>query len=774
MPRSGQIIPKYLQPHEEVYINDNTYYEDYTADLDGPTFLCVFVGGKGRDKLLLKNNWSNFIAEYGYPNFRKWGQAMYMPYTALYNGNCRAYCLRVTAENATYANLILAVGYKLSEGKFVEKFKLYSRTGIRNLDDIDVFANTLEKTTPDEDGYKWVPILSVYSLGKGSYGEDFRLRINHDKNADRENEYKNYSFELLSTEKGTSMIESYNVTFDVEGQDPLTKLTNFIDDIVNDEEGSGSKRVGCHFFSENYQTLFDAFCNAYENNGYIPPTIVKVDRLPSITLPSNTVLYHLTQNDGARAAGGMYVYDTENGVFNASSFSVTEQDAMPDVTSADKNTIWKLTADDSSDASFKAGTSWITTDNLNWIAAPEIIDVAKLPSTTLVEEDTVYELTAADGNKTAGSQWTYDADLGDYIAFVDEGPQAVETPNPYTIATWDMFGYDRFNRTDNELIVIDGGKESLSIMDIEGVGLQSGDDGDFADDVPTAEREAAFEMAYIKAFQGDTDKKILSTRRAPFDLILDACFPFEVKKAMTSLVLQRQDCSLRLDTGLLTNIDDIYDMGKSLQIVNTYHASKNCGMFKTLDPITGKVIPVSITLWLASQYPIHYLRYGNHTPLAGESYAVISGYVNHSIKPDIDADDMDIKEKLLTEYQINYIEALDEDTYVRGTQNTSQVESSDLSEENNVLVLLEIKRRIERMTAERRYRWSEQEDLAMFQESVQEVFSSYVGTKCRSFSVRVDSNAWETTRYIIHVYLEVVFRTFQKRAIIEIDVNPRV
>jgi hypothetical protein len=196
-------------------------------------------------------------------------------------------------------------------------------------------------------------------------------------------------------------------------------------------------------------------------------------------------------------------------------------------------------------------------------------------------------------------------------------------------------------------------------------------------------------------------------------------------------------------------------------------------MFRTLDPVTGRNIPVTITLWLASQIPQHYRNYGNHVPMAGENYAVLSGYVEDSIRPVIDADDLEIKEKLLREYQINYVEALDEDTYVRGTQNTSQVEDSDLSEENNVLVLMEIKRKIERLAAKRRYRWAEEEDLRMFKDSANEIFSSYRGTKCRSLDIEVKSSKWEKTRYIVHVYLAVVFRTFQKRAIIEIDVNPR-
>ena len=144
---------------------------------------------------------------------------------------------------------------------------------------------------------------------------------------------------------------------------------------------------------------------------------------------------------------------------------------------------------------------------------------------------------------------------------------------------------------------------------------------------------------------------------------------------MAALALKRMDAAVRLDTNLLTNVNDVFTMGQTLKDINTFMVSKNAGMFKTVDPITGKVIPVTNTLWMAQRYPLHVATYGNHVPMAGERYATLSGYTKNSIRPLIDADDMEIKEKLLTEYQINYIEAIDEDTYIRGTQNTSQVKT---------------------------------------------------------------------------------------------------
>ena len=170
MPRSGQIIPLYLHPHDEVYINDNTVYTDYTADNTGIVrYLCLFPSSKGRDKLMEFNNFSKWVNEYGYPNYRINGQLPYMPYVLLSTGLTKVYCMRLTAKDATYANIILMVGYQEYEGKLKLKFKVLSAKNLRVIDDLEAAAASQETMTPDEDGYKWLPLMTFWSLGKGLY-----------------------------------------------------------------------------------------------------------------------------------------------------------------------------------------------------------------------------------------------------------------------------------------------------------------------------------------------------------------------------------------------------------------------------------------------------------------------------------------------------------------------------------------------------------------------------------------------------------------------------
>jgi len=139
----------------------------------------------------------------------------------------------------------------------------------------------------------------------------------------------------------------------------------------------------------------------------------------------------------------------------------------------------------------------------------------------------------------------------------------------------------------------------------------------------------------------------------------------------------------------------------------------------------------------------------------------------------IDADDIDTKEALYTN-RVNFFECIAEDTYVRGVQGTSQKQWSDLSEENNVAVVLEMKRILEEFVSSKLYNFAEAEDRVLFTQDADRLFADYRNKKVRSFNVYFDMNAFEEERSILHCYLAVVFRTIAKRGIIEIDINKRV
>jgi hypothetical protein len=193
---------------------------------------------------------------------------------------------------------------------------------------------------------------------------------------------------------------------------------------------------------------------------------------------------------------------------------------------------------------------------------------------------------------------------------------------------------------------------------------------------------------------------------------------------------------------------------------------------KVRDPFTGKIIDVTYTWFLAQALPTHIITNGTHVPFIGERYSLLTGHIANSVRPNIDADDLESKQ-LLWEKRINTLDTLSENRYARSTQVTVQTDLSDLTEDSNVLVLLEMKRILEDITLKRLFDFADAEDRRRFTDEADRVFATYPNRKVREYKVSFDMNEYEQERNILHCYLTVIFRQISTRAIVEIDINRR-
>lgn len=361
----------------------------------------------------------------------------------------------------------------------------------------------------------------------------------------------------------------------------------------------------------------------------------------------------------------------------------------------------------------------------------------------------------------------------------------IETVDPSVIVPYGQFdflyGLTKEDEDPIEGFVIDTShQDHVNLQSADGVVLSNGSDGIFGRTRTEAEkviRDSAIEDAYLKAFQGEFDKKILSKRQSPQTLFFDANYPETVKYEIVSWLISRHDGYGHLDAGIINTLTDAIAFGEKMYNLGHITHGKSFQSHEIRDPFTKKKIRVTYPYYLAGNLPTHYITAGNHVPYAAAA-APLTGHIKRTVKPDLDADDSETKEALY-QLRMNYLETTGENAYQRGTQSTSDIGKnrrswSDLNEENNVYVLLDYKRRLEQMVTNLTYNFSEEEDRADFTDTARRMLSPDVGTKVRSVDVRFEMNAWEEERSILHCYLEVVFRTLVKRSIIEIDVNPRV
>lgn len=305
-----------------------------------------------------------------------------------------------------------------------------------------------------------------------------------------------------------------------------------------------------------------------------------------------------------------------------------------------------------------------------------------------------------------------------------------------------------------------------------GNSLAGGTEGSFDGD-PEAVEEAIIQE-YINAFNGVTDPSILSPRRVPCDALLDANYPYEVKKALATLTLARNDCLCYMDCGIIESLSGpnfITLKNKYSGIFSTREISKNPQHYEVRDFHTKKRTKVTMTYFFAQVLPNHYKNIGRHIPFV-KDFAALSGHMRNSLAPVVDMWEVELKEELYLN-RFNYFEAIGENQFMRGVQNTAQMINSDLLEEHNMQTLFDIKRILEYDAWRNAYNFTSQDERARFKEYEEAKFATWRGSKLDTISIRFDVTEFEAERSILHCYCEVQFRNITKRTIIEIDVNKR-
>ena len=244
MPIVGQIQPSYLHPHVATYINDNTVFTDNAVNVadDSIKLFYVITSQKGRDNVFLTHtNQYDWLAEYGNPNIDLYGQAGYMAHASLSTGVCTVKTMRVMPDDATYSNALIALKVKVDETfgkKLIVKHTCSFRDDVSDKGDLLAALEALRDEDPDSEGFITLPLAAFYCVGRGTYGDEFRVRVAQSLQMDRENDYKNCKVEILGTEGGLSSLGFFEGAI---YSGALTgKRSIYIEDYVNDvTTGSG-------------------------------------------------------------------------------------------------------------------------------------------------------------------------------------------------------------------------------------------------------------------------------------------------------------------------------------------------------------------------------------------------------------------------------------------------------------------------------------------------------------------------------------------------------
>jgi hypothetical protein len=394
-------------------------------------------------------------------------------------------------------------------------------------------------------------------------------------------------------------------------------------------------------------------------------------------------------------------------------------------------------------------------------------------------EDNVISADSVVNDPSSGSSYVM---LKTYTAGFEEVVNAYNaefTDSILTAENFDLFlGVNKLIKTAIENYEIDTTSEItglVAVSDLAGIALTNGSDGDFSPSTSTNTRATAFETAYTNAFNGTTDPSIKSKSHFPVNLILDANYPVSVKILLAALGVARTDCVVALDCGtaittkssILTYISTNLDafVLNRVQMIDAYAG-------KIRDPYSKKVITVTGTYFLAYAYPLNFqLNGGKHVPLAGNNFGILYGFIPNTVYPIFDEDiDSDVMDDLV-DARINFARINANQDIIRATQTTRQPISSNLSEANNMFILLDIKRDCEKLCAKYDYNFSEAKDILRFNKDAANLLDIYASAQVRSIEASFNKSDWEAARGILHLYVGFVNKDLVKTTIIEIDVN---
>lgn len=322
-----------------------------------------------------------------------------------------------------------------------------------------------------------------------------------------------------------------------------------------------------------------------------------------------------------------------------------------------------------------------------------------------------------------------------------------------------------------------------------GIKLNGGSDGAFDINTDPEIRRKAINERFIEAFNGEIDRNILSKYRIPLDYALDANFDTSVKLALAHFTeTRKQDFRTYFD--LNTNLTSLEDPVSDSQTyegdINTWTMSIDGYYGKIKDPITKRVVKVTSTYALAAALPIHWNNSGGkHIPYAGSNYAVINAFLPNTAYPVYDNNiDQQILDKLVDAH-VNYLAIDPKQNIIRATQTTrysgedtenpfvggSDYVVSNLSEENNALIVLDIKKDVEKLITMYSYNFNETSEINTFNRDMSNLTSKYAAAQVRSITAEFSRTEEEAELGVLHLYIAIQNKPLIKYLQVDIDVN---
>ncbi|QXN70049.1 putative tail sheath protein [Bacillus phage vB_BspM_Internexus] len=294
--------------------------------------------------------------------------------------------------------------------------------------------------------------------------------------------------------------------------------------------------------------------------------------------------------------------------------------------------------------------------------------------------------------------------------------------------------------------------------------FMNGSDGDLDESNPTLKSKTMLSLL-VKGYQGLIDDSVTNRKVAPFQFVLDANYPTDVKNAIVTLARDiRKDIFFYADSGIQASPADAISWRNASFNVSSQFLGIYTQDFVVYDEYNGRDIKVTPTYFLATKIPSVASQYGLQYPIAGNKRGTIDGFKSISYVPN-----ESYKEQLYTR-QLNYVEHDSKRTKF-GSQLTADMQRTPLSNINNAIIALDIKRNVEEMAEDYQFEFEDDETIRTFQYNLNDYLSTYISNRsCDEISATVYASDYDKTQQILRVKITVKFKAVVERIVISIDV----
>ena len=243
----------------------------------GSSLYVAFEAERGRDGVIQRfNSKSQFIKEYGTPNFKKYGQAPLNATNWLTAGG-EVYAMRVLPDSAKHSHSILAFHADSTDNNIIPV--TYYNSEVNNSEDelleyINTAFDAASDVTPDS-LYHIYDILTVYSQARGQYYNDIGFKL--ERNTSFNNTYTFPIYNLYTIfKKADGTYETLEGPFTVSLYPEAKTIAGasiFIEDVINRYSAYLSVQVN----EANLELFIETYDLSYNDDLLFGSTISNVE-----------------------------------------------------------------------------------------------------------------------------------------------------------------------------------------------------------------------------------------------------------------------------------------------------------------------------------------------------------------------------------------------------------------------------------------------------------------------------------------------------------------